>query len=201
MGNESSTYYRKVPSLPYLLVAVLAGLALGFPQVNQAPFSITISAASNVIKAGSEVRIRLVFKNTTSEEIPYGRGPGIGIEPQGELFSEVEVRDAKGELMPETKYHRVLRGKADTSANRAAPQKSGAAAATSDPPEPLPSIRMSVIGYMLKPGEFREEDIVVSKLYEMSQPGQYSISASRRATDPRSDVVAKSNTLIITMTK
>lgn len=61
----------------------------------------------------------------------------------------------------------------------------------------------SFVGYMLQPGETRKEDIVVSKLYDLSRPGQYSISASRRlgeiTTDPNYKLVAKSNTLIITI--
>lgn len=187
-----------------LLIAALAELAPGFPQGNQAPFSITISAAKNVFKAGSEVKIRLVFKNTSDHEVPYGRGLGIGVEPQGELFSDVEVRDAKGDLAPETKYGLLIRGNAGSSASPATREKSAGTQAASGPPEPLPIIRMSVVGYMLKAGESREEDIDITKLYDLSQPGQYTISASRlpleSATDPNGRVV-KSNALVITITK
>jgi hypothetical protein len=189
---------------PYLLVA-LAEIALALPQGDQAPFSITINGAKNVFEAGSEVRIRLVFKNTSGEEIPYGRSLGTGVETQGELFTDVEVRDAKGGLMPKTKYYRALRGEPDTGANLSAQEKSGAAPATSDPPEPRPTFQGSFVGFMLKPGESREEEIVVSKLYDLGQPGQFAITTSRRlsvpATDPRSKLVAKSNTLMITIVK
>ncbi len=188
-----------------LLVAALVELPLALPQSNQAPFSISISAADTVFKAGSEVRIRLVFKNTSDHEIPYERGIGTGVEPHGEFFTDVEVRDAKGELIPETRYHRLLRGKDDTSAKPATRERPAAARAISGPPEPRPMFRGSFTGYMLNPGESREEDIAVRKLYDLSPPGQYAISASRRlsnlATDPNSKVVAKSNTLIITVAK
>jgi hypothetical protein len=191
--------------LLYVLVATIAEVALAIPQGNQVPFSITISAAQSVFKADSEVRIRLVFKNTSGEEVPYARSLGTGVEPQGEIFTDVEVRDAKGELAPETKYYRLLRGKPDTSANPPAPEKSGEAPATSGRPEPRPMFRWSFTGVMLRPGEFREEDIVVSKLYDLSQPGRYTISATRRlsdvTTDPNSKLIAKSNTLTITITK
>lgn len=188
-----------------LLIAAIVELAPAQPQDSQAPFSISISAADTVFQAGSEVRIRLVFKNTSDHEIPYERGIGTGVEQHGEFFTDVEVRNAKGDVIPETRYHRLLRGKDDTSAKPATRERSAAAQATSGPPEPRPRFRGSFTGYMLKPGESSEEEIVVSKLYDLSQPGQYAISASRRlsslATDPKSKVVAKSNTLVITITK
>jgi hypothetical protein len=191
--------------LPYLLFAAVADLALAPAQDGHIPFSITLSVAQNVLQAGSKVRIRLVFKNTSDHEIQYVRGPGIGVEPHGEIFTDVEVRGTKGELMPETKYYRALRGKDDTSANTAGAMKSAVTSATSGPPELRPRIRGSFVGLMLKPGESMEEDIVVSKLYDLSQPGRYAISASRPlsniATDPNSQLIARSNTLMITITK
>ena len=97
--------------------------------------------------------------------------------------------------MPETDYGRVLHGKPDPS-----PRPS-----TSAPPKPRLRTTMSVVGHLLKPGEAREEDIVVSELYDMSQPGEYTISAFRRMldldTDPRSKIIAFSNMLTITVTK
>jgi hypothetical protein len=188
-----------------LLAAALVALAPALPQGNEVPFSITITAAQSLFMAGSEVTIRLVFKNTSDHEVPYTRGLGTGVEAHGEFFTDVAVRDASGELVPETKYHRVLRGKDDTSASQASPEKTGEVPATSGPPKPRLRFRGSFTGVMLKPGEFREEDIVVSKLYDLSQPGQYTISASRRlsdvSTDPQSKLVAKSNTLKITIIK
>lgn len=191
--------------LPYLLLATVADLPLALAQSNEAPVSITISADTNVFKAGSEVRIRLVLKNTSSGEIPYKRTLGTGVEPNGEFFSQIEVRGSKGQMAPETKYYRLLQGKPDTSAKSPAVEKSGTVPATSVRPEPLPMFFGSFTAHMLKPGEFREEDIVVSKLYDLSQPGQYTISASRRlsnvSTDPNSKIVAKSNTLTISITR
>jgi hypothetical protein len=197
---------------PAVVIAMLFG---GLANCAEPTFSVSIRVAQGVLKArsdlqevfrvGSEVRIRLVFKNTSDHEIPYVRGPGTGVEPHGEIFTDVEVRDAKGELSLETKYHRALRGKDDNSANPAVQDKSGGAPATSGRPEPRLRFWGSFTGFMLKPGESREEDIVVSKLYDLSQPGQYTISASRRlsslGTDPNSKVVAKSNRLMITITK
>lgn len=177
-------------------LCVLSGFASASPQNSgKAPFSITISTTEPVFKVGSEIRIKLVFKNTSDGDVPYSRGPGVGVEPHGELFSTIEVRGAKGELVSETEYRRILTGRPGPSPRPA----------TSAPPKPRPRISMSVIGYWLKPGEAREEDIDVSQLYDLSQPGQYTISAFRRLsdvdTDPRSKIIAFSNTLTITVTK
>src|SRR5665213_681986 len=149
--------------ISFLLIGILAKIAPVAAQENAVPFSITISAAGDVFKSGAEVKIRLVFRNISRNEIPYVRGLGTGVERQGELFSDVEVRDAKGDLVPETKYYRVLRGKPDTSASPAA----------SGSPGTRWGFRGSFTGVMLKPGESREEDIVVSKLYDLSHSGQY----------------------------
>lgn len=174
---------------------LFAGLTLATPQDGKIPFSITISTAQQVFKVGSKVTIRLLFKNTSDGEVPYERGLGIGVEPHGEFFTNVEVRDAKGELAPETEYYRLLRGKPDPSPRPF----------TSERPKPRPSITGSFVGYLLKSGEAREEDISVSQLYDLSQPGQYTISAWRRlsdvATNPGSKIIAFSNTLAITVTK
>jgi len=188
-----------------LLVAAVVGLALALPQVNQSTFSISISSADSIFEAGSEVKIRLVFKNTSDHEIPYVRGLGTGVEPRGEIFTDIEVRKLNGDLMPETRYQRLLRGKDDlgtkaATLERPAPDQPGSRA-----PEPRPRLTGSYVGYLLEPGESREEDLIVSNLYDLSQPGQYTITASRRlsdiATDPNSKLVAKSNTLMITVTK
>lgn len=206
MSHPSTVTERSFMSkcLVYVIAAALCELAPAHPQADQTPFSITIDAETNVFKAGSEVKIRLIFKNISSGEIPYERTPGTGIETNGEFFSHVEVRDSKGHLAPETRYYRMLLGKTDDGARLAATKKSSAAAA-SERPAPRPAIGGSFTGHLLKPGESREQEIIVSKLYNLSQPGQYTISASRRlsdiTTDPNSKIVAKSNTLTISVTR
>jgi len=135
--------------LPFLFVAALTGLPIILAQGSQVPFSITIDAETNVFRAGSEIRIRLVLKNTSTAEIPYVRGPGIGVEPHGERFTNIEVRDAKGELIPETRYHRALRGRPETSARPTAPKKSGVAPDESERPQPRKFI-WSSLSYMLR---------------------------------------------------
>lgn len=189
----------------YCLVATLVQLPLAFPQASQVPFSITIDAETNVYKAGSEVKISLIFKNISDHEIPYVRSPGIGVEPRGENFTNVEVRDLKGALMTETDYHRALRGKPQTGADPAGRKKSGEAPGAAEAPKPQLVNWGSYVGYMLKPGESREEVIVVSKLYDLDQPGQYTITAWRRLSDhtasPNHKIIAKSNTLTITIIK
>jgi hypothetical protein len=58
---------------------------------------------------------------------------------------------------------------------------------------------------MLKPGESREGIIVLNKLFDLSKPGRYAVSVRRRLvyvlTDPRSKIIATSNTLTITITR
>lgn len=183
----------------FLASVGLMVLPCALAQGDRIPFSITISAANNVLRAGGDVKIRLILRNTSNDEIPYTRGPGVGVEPHGEIFTEVQVRKAKGELAPETRYNRLLHGKLGANSKPSAGQGPGGASET-----PM-GVFGSFVGSMLKPGDFREEDIDVSKLYDLSQPGQYTITASRRlidlASDPRSKIIAKSNALTITIVR
>ncbi|HTX36141.1 MAG TPA: hypothetical protein VME43_14020 [Bryobacteraceae bacterium] len=187
--------------LPIAALAAFA-FAMASPLANEPRFSITLSAPQTVFKAGSEVKIRLVFKNISSGEVPYGRTLGIGVEPHGEFLNDVEVRDAKGDSMPKTDYYRALRGDREAAARLAGALNSGK---PSGPVHVVIGFNYSMTAYMLKPGESREEDIVVSKLFDLSKPGQYTVTASRRLldydNDPRSKIIAKSNALTITIVK
>jgi len=191
-------YMRK--SRGCLVVESVLALGVALAQSDQVPFSVSIAAESNVFKAGSEVKIRLTLRNISNEEIPCARNPGPRVDRLGEFFAEVEVRDSKGNLAPETKYYRLIRGKADPAMKSAALEKPVKGSAH---PQPQALFGGSVAVLMLKPGESQDADIVVSKLYDLTQPGEYTISAARRfsqlETDPRSKIIAKSNTLTISI--
>ena len=147
----------------------------------------------------------VVFTNASTGDMPYGKSPGIGAEPHGELFNEVDVRDEGGNSSPETDYQRLLRGEPLSEDKPTANDKSAAESPSAKVPKPRPRIHGSATGEMLKPGESREATIVLNKLFDLSKSGRYAVSVRRRlsdlATDPRSEVIATSNTLTITITK
>jgi hypothetical protein len=164
--------------LPLFFVS-LGFLAAVFGQPKQPAFSITINAP-DVISAGSEPKLSIVLKNTSDHEIMLGRS----VQPdQGELHHDVEVRDDKGDLAPETEYHRKIKGRLPTIPGKA-------------PPPPNVS---SVIFIPMKPGETRKDDLTLSKLYDLGKPGKYTIQLSRFDEDTKA--VVKSNTITVNVTK
>jgi len=162
-----------------LLLASLGFLAAAFGQPKQPAFSIAISAP-DLISAGSEPKLSIVLKNTSDHEIMLGRS----VQPDhGELHHDVEVRDDKGDLAPETEYHRKIKGRLPATPGKAPP-----------PPNVWSDILTSI-----KPGETRNDDLTISKLYDLSKPGKYTIQVSRFDEDTKA--VVKSNTITVNVTK
>jgi hypothetical protein len=87
----------------------------------------------------------------------------------------VEVRDRAGKVAPDTELKRVQNCESGRVKGR------------------------DIIG-QLKPNESIKDEIPVSQLSDMSQPGEYSVQVLRRASKEFGEVVVKSNTIKITVT-
>lgn len=87
----------------------------------------------------------------------------------------VEVRDGQGRVARDTDLGRKLKDP-------------GTVVVSSAPILPL------------KPGESLKDEIVVSKLYEMSGPGQYTVSVARPVPGELGTGLVHSNTITITIT-
>lgn len=168
-------------------------------------FSINISTDANVFRVGDAIKVRVIFRNISNEEILLSRNPGIGVGERGEIFTRLELRTSNGQIGPETKYYRALQGKVDPATVKTERPKSKLAGSAEIPPPPQLSFR-SVRSERLKPGEIHQEEIVLNKLYDLTQPGQYTVSASRRLLDVPAEAryaeycaLVKSNTLTITI--
>src|SRR5258705_13039841 len=125
------------------LFASLAFLVAAFRQPKQPGFSIAISAP-DVISAGSEPKLSIVLKNTSDHEIMLGRSLQAD---QGELHHDLEGRDDKGDLAPETEYHRKIEGRLPATPGKAPPP---------------PNVRSDIL-IAIKPGETRNDDLTISK--------------------------------------
>ncbi len=88
----------------------------------------------------------------------------------------VEVRDSDGRLATETDYKRHLKCNASFTESR----------------------KVLVI---LKPQESRQEEILITRLFELNNPGIYSVQVSRTIPKDLGEGPIKSNTLTITVTK
>jgi hypothetical protein len=88
--------------LTLILVAVCVANS---SQSTTAPFTLTLEAEENLVKAGSEVKVDITLRNSSSREmyISYGLS---------ELDYAFEVRDSQNRIPPETEFARKSKGKA-----------------------------------------------------------------------------------------
>jgi hypothetical protein len=156
-----------------LFVSVIAAVQLMAQSAQEPPFSLTISTPQEIVKAGSEVRVDVVLRNTSDHEITLLRSPGTG---RGELEFESDVLGEKGNLASQTKYGQQLK-------------KSG-----------LNAVEGSRIMFRLQPGETYEDSMSLNKLYDLSKPGKYKIQLHKRVPEHLGQGVVKSNALVITVT-
>lgn len=147
------------------------------PPQTQPVITLNISAVQKSIKAGSSVQIRVNLKNISSHDI------ALVMEVKGR-DCRVDVRDADGKLAPETKLGYVWNGHvASPDPSRVSPQ----------------DLTGNLVYGTLKAGETQSWQMDVSKLYELKQPGRYTIQVERK--DPENpSITVKSNTITVTVT-
>jgi uncharacterized protein (DUF58 family) len=113
------------------------------------PFSVTLQPPAGPVKAGSEVRVKVTTTNTSNHEIRFAKAFG-----EEEYDFDVEVRDAQGKTPPITESYRNVKQH--------------------------PASRWgSYSTYALAPGKSLEEELVVTKLFTLTQPGKYTILVTR----------------------
>jgi hypothetical protein len=113
------------------------------------PISVTVQPTVGPVKAGSELQVKVTTTITSDHEIRFARGFG-----EQEFDFDIEVRDEKGQAPPLTETYRQLK----------------------DHPS---SRRGSYSTYVLEPGKSFDDDLVVRRLYKITQPGNYTISVTR----------------------
>jgi hypothetical protein len=131
--------------------------------------SITISAADSAPAAKSAVKVTITVKNVTRRRIVVDKLLG---GETGEFLHEFDVRNARGEPAAETEYYRGFK-------------------------EGGPDGIYEIMGHPLEPGESLVDNVTLSKLYDLSLPGRYTIQARRR--DSESKTYVKSNTITLTV--
>jgi hypothetical protein len=133
-------------------------------------FSVSISAAQDVVKAGSAVMVNIVLTNTSDHKIgfPWIRGSG------GRNF-ELNVRDSKG-----NPAQPVPRSGVDKNGRHYARFVTG-----------------SVGVVYLEPGQAKKDEFDACDFYILTRPGKYTIQVQR--TDDESNSVVKSNPITVTI--
>jgi hypothetical protein len=103
-------------------------------------------------------------------------------EEQAGTAYQVEVRDNKGSSRPETDFGRRMRSRTDI------PRGAGSGRQWQTSGERL----------VLKPGESWTDTITADHLYQLRDPGEYTIYVQR--FDPATQTMVKSNIITVTIT-
>ena len=160
----------------YVLSSILLSLA-GMAGAQEAQpkkpaFSLSITARQATAKAGSPVALQLTLTNTTEHDLEVGRGFINGTLLR---YMDVKVLDKDGQPVADTDYGLGLHGR------RPGPIGGG-------------------VGFSekIKPGEAIHEEADLSKEFDLSKPGKYTVQAERMDSTIRE--VVKSNVITFTVT-
>lgn len=139
-------------------------------------FSLTLRGPSRPVKVGSDILLIVTITNVTDHDLNFVAEPGPTLDQP--LSYDISVRDEKGRQAPPTPLLRGLREQSTQKAWR------------------------SNSGYALAPSKSHEEELAITKFYDLSTPGMYTIQVSRRQIPSRNqgDSV-NSNTITITITE
>jgi hypothetical protein len=160
-----------------LIFGVLSSLATAFGA--EPELSLKLSVAQGVARVGAEVRIKIVLTNMTDHEILIGRYN----HPDGPEFEyRFDVRDSQNREVPLTKYGRALNGTPDSGDER---HDCG---------------DCSSFVETVEPHQTTYDEIVISKIYDLSKPGKYIIQVSRQQAEA-SHMIVKSNTITLTISE
>jgi len=143
----------------------------GSAQGTNPTFSLSISAAQEVVKSGSAVTVQVVLTNISDHKIGF---PWLLGHPAWNY--ELNVRDSQGNAVQPAPRNWV-----DKDGRHHARIRAG-----------------SVTALSLEPGEAMKHEFDVRDFKTLAQPGKYTIQVQRTDDESKSEV--KSNTLTVTVT-
>lgn len=152
-----------------IILLLMFGISwAALPQAPQKP-TITIESKNHTVESGLPIQIHIVLKNTTNREFTVFRSFG-GVS--GEHYYSISVTGPDGNPAALTEYGAVAIGH--------------------------PPIAGSKMMKNVAPGEDVDEYMTISRMFDMSAPGTYTVQVSRaNPLDPT--ITLKSNTLQITI--
>lgn len=152
------------------LVLVVGATCTALTQAPQQP-TLTIETKSPTFEVGQQIQVHIVLKNTTERAFTVFRSTGGG---SGEQYYSICVTGPNGNSAAFTEY---------------------GAAIEKNRNQIVPLSRKLVT---VAPGEETDEYALISRMFEMTTAGTYTIQASR-ASPLDSSATLKSNVLTITL--
>jgi hypothetical protein len=166
--------------LPLLLVgvvAVVAAVARAQVSPTQKPaISLTINTAQQTFKAGTVLNVKAALVNNSNQNISLWWGSGEGV-PYSVEVRRIQDQKLASETRPGLiRNHRIA-------LSELTPQE----------------LDRSGASFTLKPGESSNEDFDVSKYYDLTTPGEYTVQLITPQI-PEIKGEFKSNVLTVTVT-
>jgi len=168
----------RIAQTPKLFAAIILASALlaaqsGAPAKELQPrFSIAINVPSNTVKSGSQITVNATLTNKAKDTIYLN----VSAQWEAELDFRIDVHDVQANAAPLTDYGRlVLKNEGE-----------------------VPIVEIYIGIAILHSGDTFRREIVISKLYDLTNPGKYTIQAQR--VDDANGVIAKSNIVNVTVT-
>ena len=172
--------------LPGALFALVVCLAAVFISAGTLPvcgselgFSLKLQPPAGSVKSGEEVRLRATIINISDHEIRFARPLGLQDE---EIDYVIEIRDAHGQQPAITPFFRKLKE--------------------------MNYGFQSYMTYVLEPGKSFDDELVITRLYSITAPGEYTIRvgrgirpASELSGKDRADNIVKSNVITVKVTR
>lgn len=150
-----------------ILVLPPASAAQGRPSV-EPWFSVTISTPEPIVTAGADVKLKIIFANNTGKDLHYA----VGGPARGGPAFDIDIRDGEGKPVPETTYGLKMHGK---------------------DPRPFSG---SVFSTTVHPGETIEQELILSKEYDLNKAGKYTVQVKEKNSVFQN---VQSNTITITL--
>ncbi len=142
-----------------------------FSQTAPQPFSLAITTKTPTVAVGSHLKVQIVLTNTSSNTIVITRDKSVEAAEQAGFSAT--VLDSSGKQVPYTSFgDKFFKGELITIST----------------PFQVP----------MKPGEALKQEINITKLYNLSVSGVYTIQLQRK--DEASAAVFRSNILTVTVT-
>ena len=155
-----------------LLAATIVAMgALGQDHAAMQPFTVVLSAANLIVKTKSPVLITLRLTNTSDHEMP----PGWWGQNSLGVIEQADVFDVR-----DGKDHPLVKRKPD--------------------PKSDFIIGNGAVGH-IQPGHSNSFTQDFARWYDLSQPGKYTIQASRPFSENEKKGVVRSNKITISVTK
>lgn len=159
-------------------IAAFIALSVHAAPGSKSPFSVTLNAPGKPLRSGAELHLLVTIRNTSDHEITFSTSPGP--VPEEGFRYKIEVLDAPTHPAPPSPLVVEMR--------------SG---------KKLVDTWSSNIGRRLEPGESFVGQIDVTRLYDLSQPGIYTISVTRplQPWQGLGKGAVRSNTIAVTVVK